>query len=59
MAKIQVDLSDEEDGIVEAYKLTKKLKTKQQVIKEMIKQFGQYKKNWTSAGAPSTPAQKN
>ena len=39
MVKIQIDLSDDEDRIVEVYKLTKKLKTKQEAIKEMVKYF--------------------
>jgi hypothetical protein len=39
MVKIQIDLSDEEDGIVEVYKLTKRLKTKEQAIKEMVRHF--------------------
>ena len=39
MVKIQIDLSDEEDRIVEIYKLTNRLKTKQEAIKKMIKYF--------------------
>lgn len=39
MVKIQVDLSDEEDKIVEVYKLVNNLKTKQDAIKRMIKHF--------------------
>ncbi len=39
MVKIQIDLSEEEDRIVELYKLANKLKTKQEAIKEMIKYF--------------------
>lgn len=39
MVKIQVDLSEEEDRIVEVYKLSNKLKTKQDAIKCMIKYF--------------------
>ncbi len=39
MVKIQIDLSEEEDRIVEIYKLTKKLKTKQEAIKNMVKFF--------------------
>ena len=39
MVKIQIDLSEDEDRIVEVYKLTKKLKTKQEAIKEMVKYF--------------------
>jgi len=39
MVKIQIDLSEEEDMIVEVYKLTNKMKTKQQAIKEMVKHF--------------------
>ena len=39
MVKILVDLSDEEDKIVEVFKLINKLKTKQDAIKEMIKYF--------------------
>jgi hypothetical protein len=39
MVKIQIDLSEEEDRLVEIYKLTNKLKTKQEAIKKMIKYF--------------------
>ena len=39
MVKIQMDLSEEEDRIVEVYKLTKRLKTKQEAIKSMIRYF--------------------
>lgn len=39
MVKIQIDLSDEEDRIVEIYKLTNRLKTKQEAIKKMVKFF--------------------
>ncbi len=39
MVKIQIDLSNEEDKIVEIYKLVNNLKTKQDAIKMMIKYF--------------------
>ena len=39
MVKIQIDLSEEEDKIVEIYKLVNNLKTKQEAIKQMIKYF--------------------
>jgi flavoprotein len=39
MVKIQIDLSDKEDKIVEVYKLMNNLKTKQEAIKEMLKHF--------------------
>jgi hypothetical protein len=39
MAKIQIDLTREEDKIVEIYKLVHELKTKQEAIKQMIKYF--------------------
>jgi len=39
MAKIQIDLSQEEDRIVEVYKLVHALKTKQEAIKKMIQHF--------------------
>ncbi|MBS3141762.1 DUF2683 family protein [Candidatus Woesearchaeota archaeon] len=39
MVKILVDLSDEEDKIVEVYKVVNRLKTKQEAIKEMVKYF--------------------
>ena len=39
MVKIQVDLSEEEDKIVEIYKLTNRLKTKQEAIRAMIRYF--------------------
>lgn len=39
MVKIQIDLSEEEDRIVEIYKLTNKFKTKQEAIKKMVSFF--------------------
>lgn len=39
MVKILLDLSDDEDKIVEVYKLMNNLKTKQDAIKEMIRYF--------------------
>jgi hypothetical protein len=39
MVKIQLELSEEENGIVEVYKSIHKLKTKQEAIKTMIKHF--------------------
>ena len=39
MAKIQIDLSKQEDKIVEIYKLVHELKTKQEAIKQMIRYF--------------------
>jgi hypothetical protein len=39
MVKIQIDLSEEEDRIVEIYKLTNKLKTKQEAVKKMVTYF--------------------
>lgn len=39
MVKIQLDLSEEEDRLVELYKLSNKLKTKQDAIKGMIRYF--------------------
>ena len=39
MTKIQIDLDEEEDRIVEIYKLMNKLKTKQEAIKKMITYF--------------------
>ena len=39
MVKIQLDLSKEEDKIVEVYKLVNDLKTKQDAIKQMIRYF--------------------
>lgn len=39
MTKIQIDLSETEDKIVEAYKLVYSLKTKQEAIKQMVKYF--------------------
>jgi len=39
MTKIQIDLSEEEDRIVEIYKLVNNLKTKQEAIKKMVKYF--------------------
>ncbi len=39
MVKILIDLSKEEDKIVEVYKLVHELKTKQESIKQMIRYF--------------------
>ncbi len=39
MAKIQIDLTKEENKIVEVYKLVHDLKTKQEAIKRMIRYF--------------------
>lgn len=39
MTKIQIDLSAEEDRIVEIYKLMNKLKTKEEAIKKMVTYF--------------------
>ena len=39
MTKIQVELSENEDRVVEIYKLMHKLKTKQNAIKKMITYF--------------------
>ena len=39
MVKIQIDLSDKEDKLVEVYKLMNNLNSKQEAIKEMVKHF--------------------
>lgn len=39
MPKIQIDLTEEEDKIVEIYKLVNDLKTKQEAIRKMVKYF--------------------
>jgi hypothetical protein len=39
MTKIQIELDEEEDKIVEIYKLVNSLKTKQEAIKKMIRYF--------------------
>ena len=39
MTKIQIDLSEEEDKIVEIYKLINNQNTKQEAIKKMLKYF--------------------
>jgi hypothetical protein len=39
MVKIQIDLSKEEDRLVEIYKLLNNYKTKSEAIKQMIKHF--------------------
>lgn len=39
MVKILVDLSKDEDKIVEMYKLVHDLKTKQEAIKQMLRYF--------------------
>ena len=39
MAKMLIELSKEENKIVEMYKLVHELKTKQEAVKQMIKYF--------------------
>jgi hypothetical protein len=39
MTKILVDLSDDEDKIVEVYKVVNSLKSKQEAIKQMVRYF--------------------
>jgi len=39
MAKIQINLSDEEDKIVEIYKLVHDFNTKEEAIKQMVRYF--------------------
>lgn len=39
MTKIQIDLDENEDKIVEIYKLVHNLKTKQEAIKKMVTYF--------------------
>ena len=39
MTKIQINLSEKEDKIVEIYKLVNDLKTKEEAIKKMILKF--------------------
>jgi len=39
MTKIQVDLDQEEDRIVEIYKLVNNLNTKQEAIRKMVRYF--------------------
>jgi hypothetical protein len=39
MTKIQIDLDEEEDRVVEIYKLVNKLNTKSDAIKKMIQYF--------------------
>jgi hypothetical protein len=39
MTKIQIDLSEAEDRIVEVYKLVHNLKTKEEAIKQMVRFF--------------------
>ncbi|MBT3690846.1 DUF2683 family protein [Candidatus Woesearchaeota archaeon] len=39
MVKILIDLSKEEDKLVEMYKLVHDLKTKQEAIKQMVRYF--------------------
>lgn len=39
MTKIQIDLSETEDRIVEIYKLVHNLKTKEEAIKQMVRFF--------------------
>jgi hypothetical protein len=39
MVKIQIDLTDDEDRIVDVFKMVNRLKTKQEAIKQMIKHF--------------------
>lgn len=39
MTKIQIELSSEEDKIVEVYKIAMDLKTKEEAIKKMVRFF--------------------
>lgn len=39
MVKILINLTDDEDKIVEVFKLVNNLKTKQEAIKQMVKYF--------------------
>ncbi len=39
MVKILIDLSKDEDKIVEIYKLVHELRTKQEAIKQMVRYF--------------------
>ncbi len=39
MAKILIELSDEEDKIVEMFKIVNSLKTKQEAVKKMVRYF--------------------
>lgn len=39
VVKIQIDLSKEEDKIVEIYKLVNDLRTKEDAIKQMVRYF--------------------
>ena len=39
MTKIQIDLDEEEDKIVEVYKIVNNLKSKEEAIKKMIRYF--------------------
>jgi hypothetical protein len=39
MVKMLIELSDEEDKIVEVYKVVKNMNSKQEAIKEMIRYF--------------------
>ncbi|MDO8873323.1 MAG: DUF2683 family protein [Methanoregula sp.] len=39
MAKMLIELSNDEDKIVEVYKVVKSLNSKQEAIKEMIRYF--------------------
>ena len=39
MVKILIDLSNDEDKIVEVYKVMNNLKTKQEAIKQMVQHF--------------------
>jgi len=39
MVKILVDLSEQEDKLVEVYKVVNGLKTKQEAIKKMVRYF--------------------
>lgn len=39
LVKMQIDLTEEENTIVDVYKMANRLKTKQEAIKRMIKHF--------------------
>ena len=39
MVKLQIDLSEEENKIVEVYKAVKQLETKEDTVKQIIREF--------------------
>lgn len=46
MVKIQIELTDEEDKIVDVYKARNRIETKELAVKKMIESFAECKHDW-------------